>query len=169
MSEHPPRLIIGVDPGPTPGLAAAWFWQPGTQCTWLDAEFGFAQSDPDTMVDLLLGWTREFLSESIVIATETYVVSNRSSRSSHSSAREATQAVLDRVKNFADEERIARVTRPAGIVKPWATNERLNAVGFLSRTTGSTHARDASRHMLYAGVHDVGLPDPFSKKTSKKE
>lgn len=160
----PHRLIIGIDPGPVPGIASLWVHTAAGIPYWNDVEFGFGQCDPDTLMDLLDSWTDPFPPDSIILATETYVIGNRSGKSSAPKARYATIDLLERAKNYADQHGIARVTRPAGIVKPFATNERLDSAGLLAATTGSTHARDASRHLLYCAVHDCGFPDPFSKK-----
>jgi hypothetical protein len=48
-------------------------------------------------------------------------------------------------------------------VKPWATDERLEAAGLLDLTKGMRHARDAARHALFTAVKDGGVPDPLSK------
>lgn len=52
----------------------------------------------------------------------------------------------------------------AGLVKPWATDKRLDAAGLLALTPGSTHARDAARHALYCAVWNCGYPDPLSRR-----
>lgn len=160
-----PRLIIGVDPGPIPGIAGLWSHSADKdKRSWSDVEFAFAQCDHETLMDVIDSWYDSVPTESILIATETYVISNRSGRSSTSDARDATLYVVNKVTAYADDQGIARVTRPAGIVKKFATNDRLMAARLLGATTGCTHARDASRHMVYAAVEDGGFPDPFSKK-----
>jgi hypothetical protein len=54
----------------------------------------------------------------------------------------------------------------AGMVKPWATDKRLNAVSeeFKRDATGMRHARDAGRHALFCAVNQGLMPDPLSRK-----
>lgn len=53
------------------------------------------------------------------------------------------------------------LARPAGTVKPWATDKRLAAAGLLKLAGSSPHIRDAGRHMLFSACQ-AGLPDPLS-------
>jgi hypothetical protein len=61
---------------------------------------------------------------------------------------------------------VAWIWRPAAMVKPWATDERLKAAGLWDMTAKMVDARDAARHALYAACHDAGLPDPLSKRAT---
>jgi hypothetical protein len=57
--------------------------------------------------------------------------------------------------------------RNASLVKTWATDKRLAAAGLLDATKGMQHARDASRHALYAAVHTGMARDPLSTKAAQ--
>lgn len=50
--------------------------------------------------------------------------------------------------------------RKAADVKLWATDKRLKIAGIL-RPPENRHSNDASRHALYAAVHDLHKPDPL--------
>lgn len=50
--------------------------------------------------------------------------------------------------------------RKAADVKLWGTDKRLKAAGII-RPPENRHANDASRHALYAAVHDLHKPDPL--------
>lgn len=56
---------------------------------------------------------------------------------------------------------IPAIARPAGTVKPWATDRRLEAAGLLKLAGSSPHIRDAGRHLLFSACQ-AGLPDPLS-------
>lgn len=162
-----PRLIIGIDPGPVPGIAGLWFHETDTRAT--EARFTFAQCDVVTCLDILDTWLRDSKLDTpnILIATEKFVVSARSARSATASAGITTRAILQSVHDEVRRLGITLVTRPAATVKPWADNERLNAAGLYRPTTGSTHARDAARHALYAAVHDGLYLDPLKRKKER--
>jgi hypothetical protein len=53
--------------------------------------------------------------------------------------------------------------RPAAEVKTWATNKRLESIGFAERSsmTDMNHAWDGGRHALFTAKHDAHLPDPL--------
>jgi hypothetical protein len=76
------------------------------------------------------------------------------------------QEVWEEHDSTAEGRRGARwFQRPAAHVKPWATDERLEAAGLLEATKGMRHARDAARHALFAACKDGGIPDPLSKRS----
>jgi hypothetical protein len=105
-----------------------------------------------------------------VLAMERFVVGNRASRSSTSAAGATTRNLLGELLAWADtfpRVQVRSVQRPAGAVKPWATDERLAAAGLLDITKGMNHARDAARHALFAAVADFGQPDPLSRRAAR--
>lgn len=54
--------------------------------------------------------------------------------------------------------------RSAAEVKPWATDKRIERAGLAALTAALPHARDAFRHALFCAVHDLGWPDPLSRR-----
>ena len=53
------------------------------------------------------------------------------------------------------------------LVKPWATERRLDACGLLALTAGSAHARSAAGQALYCAVWSCGYPDPLSPRSAR--
>jgi hypothetical protein len=151
--------VVGVDPGLTTGVFAV---------EWFDGEHAGLRSDPIavqvhgsegviTIVSALLA--RRPLAEH-VLAVEQFVVGARASRSSSAHAGRVTRALISELGELGADV----FTRSAAMVKPWATDQRLHAAGLLLATKGMGHARDASRHALYAAVHMGAAQDPLSKK-----
>jgi hypothetical protein len=76
-----------------------------------------------------------------------------------------TRTAVDELKAVMEGYRVTVATRPAAMVKPWATDERLKKAGLFPVTAGMPqHARDAMRHLLYRAVRDCGVPDPLSRR-----
>lgn len=161
--------VIGIDPGPTPGLVALYFHKKTTlvevdvaQCSWSLAETLLEAILNDADIPTLL-------------QIEKFVVSNRAGRSAHAQAGGLTRAlipmlfgVLDKWRNAAGGEVMLMsrwFERSASQVKPWATDTRLEAAGLLDATKGMRHAKDAARHALFAACHDCRVPDPLSKRS----
>lgn len=160
------RLVIGIDPGPVPGVAGLWLH--GGDCEIIEsAVFGFAQCDERTLYSIVAEWLKGENPDETVFALEKYIVSTRASRSATPRARDSTLRVSNTIGTIALRDNIRLISRPAATVKPWATDLRLKAAGLYTRTEGSTHARDATRHALYAACHDGGCADPLSHTTER--
>jgi hypothetical protein len=150
--------VIGIDPGPVPGFVMLDYRDGQllgadvVQCTYHAAP-------------LILGAVLDDLEDHrTIIGLERFVVRGRSGRSATSKAGEQTRdliGTLIRVGGQVPPE--SWHSRAAGEVKPWATDERLEAAGLLDLTKGMRHARDAARHALFTAVKDGGVPDPLSK------
>ena len=161
MSDNYVR-VIGVDPGPTPGIVRL-SWRTDD---WSGLAPSLAQVDVVQCSHLV---TSRFVSALAadpvdLVAVEAFVVSHRAGRSATSTAGYTTRSLIAELVGMAEVERWRHVQRPAGAVKPWATTNRLKAAGLLDPTEGMRHARDAARHALFAGVRDLGMPDPLSLK-----
>jgi hypothetical protein len=150
--------VIGVDPGPVPGFVM------------LDYTDGLLTSSDvvqcsASVAPLIFGEiVRDLDGEFPIVGLERFVVRGRSGRSATSKAGEQTRDLIGRLVQAAG----AYIdpgdwhARTAGEVKPWATDERLEAAGLLDLTKGMRHARDAARHALFTAVKS-GVPDPLSK------
>lgn len=154
-------MIVGVDPGPTPGVAALHYEQ-GKQ---LSARV--FQCDADSVNWLVYSLLTFYPGLTRLLAVERFVVGGRASRSSTPKAGAVTRNMVGALEALAVRDRATFVLRSASEVKPWATDERLAKAGF-PLPKGMTHARDAARHCLFAAVHDGGIPDPLSKSTLSK-
>lgn len=159
----PARLVIGVDPGRTTGLAVL-----GVDAGELAGPPHAAQLSPGWVVPILASTIREAGAVPVHIGVERFVVRQRAARSRTADAGALTRALIGQIQ-YAAESLGARVTvRSAADVKPWATDVRLRATGLLEVCTGMPHARDAARHALFTAVHDAGLPDPLIRHRSPR-
>lgn len=170
LEQHDTVRVIGVDPGPIPGLvvldldpmadgSGRWLRQAQAfQCTANAAGY---------LVEALL---LEH-GDGAIVQVETFVVSAKSGRLSNSRDSATTRDLVGAIRQAVEAHHRgpisgqtgAFIQRPAGQVKPWATDERLARARLLEPTKGMRHARDAARHALFAAVHDARLPDPLSK------
>lgn len=157
---------IGIDPGPTPGFVVLhYFGLPDSprravvdvvQCSHKITPLLF-----DTILDSNHG-------ARTVVGIESFIVGRRAGRSSSAKAGAITRNLIGELERVWAEtnylpERSYWYARTASRVKPWATDQRLEAAGLLAATKGMRHSRDAARHALYAAVKDGGIPDPLSK------
>ena len=156
--------VIGVDPGPTPGIVLVRF---------NDGPFGVAHVVQCThliapeIFRMLLGIDSR---TPTIVGIERFVIGRKSMRSGQ--VGEVTRDLIGSLQEaFEDHDSTEAgrlggrfFQRNASQVKAWATDERLDAAGLLTATKGMTHARDGARHALFAAVHDGGIPDPLSKK-----
>lgn len=156
-------LIIGVDPGPTTGIAAMW-------------AAGGTPPEPvrviqcDALSTLLIVNTlavRALRGEDcrVLLAVEPFVVNGRAGRSATPQAGAVTRSLITELDNLACMAGVVMHCHTAARVKNWATNTRLAAAGLLTATEGMGHARDAARHALHAATRYCGAPDPLSRRT----
>ena len=137
--------IIGIDPGPRPGIV-----QIAVQNKEIFAHYkhvGFTDETPGNE------WAK-VLSLADEVALEEFIITPGTVRKT----RKGSHQTLDQIGLIKDACRalnIKLVTRSAGQVKPWATDRRLEDWG-LSAYTG--HHRDAARHALFHAVYSDRLP-----------
>lgn len=139
--------VIGVDPGPTPGIAL------------LEGAGGeLAHAEVLQCTPRLLEPVLTLLSQDATcVAVERFVARGRASK----------DQALTRDQVSIVVSAYGAVQRNASQVKAWATDTRLEAAGLLEACTGMRHARDAARHALFAAVHDGAIPDPLSKEWNR--
>lgn len=156
----PMRLVIvGVDPGVTTGLTRLTF------TSGAKPEYRLAQTDPDTALELVGYWLDQAIDPDTrtMLAVEKFVVSGRSGRSGTAEAGAITRELIGRLTSLAVGAGVDMACRPAGAVKPWATDTRIAAAG-ITIPPKMRDAADAVRHSLFCARHDCGVPDPLSKK-----
>jgi hypothetical protein len=166
--------VIGIDPGPIAGVVRIQLEQQGNVGGLGGVQLVDVQAlqvTPDILTCILEALTRD---DRAALALERFVVGPRSGRSSTPSAGLTTRNLVGQIEWWAREgyteafiQRPELHARSAAEVKPWATDERLDAAGLLELTKGMRHARDAARHALYCAVRDYGLPDPLSKAAGR--
>lgn len=155
-----PTLVIGVDPGPTTGIAAFTL---GIAVREIAGQM-LMQCDAASAWYFVCTMITQRSAPNCLIAIERYVVSTRSARSTDADAARVTREVIAEITRNAFAMKLRHVVeRPAVDVKRWGTDQRLRRIGLLEPTKGMPHARDAARHALYAAVHDLDFPDPLSK------
>jgi hypothetical protein len=153
-------MVLGCDPGPTSGLCLLHL-EPllAGGPPVIKARLVFACND------LAVFPLAQFLMEinegpaQIVLAGEKFVHGRGAGARGQYAAQ--TRAVIQDLAVLP----AAWHWRSAAQVKPWATDKRLMAAGLYAITAKMVDARDASRHALFAACHDVGLPDPLSKRS----
>ena len=154
--------VIGVDVGPIPGIVVLGFKDhrligPGVVQT-------SANLAPE-IVSWMLDHTTRFRGGKIVVQAEKFVVGHRSARSSSAGAGQITRDLIGELRRVTAGQ-CPFVQHSAAMVKPWATDARLEAAGLLDATKGMRHARDGARHALYAACKYGGIPDPLGKRWS---
>ncbi len=130
-----------------------------------------AQATPNTALLIVRQWIAERPKNTVLlVAIESFVVGTRAARSADAAAAEITREIIGVVTVMAstlhtvDGSPAVLRSRPASAVKPWATNTRLAAAGLLDITNAyPRHARDATRHALFAACKDGGVLDPFGR------
>lgn len=144
-------VILGIDPGGTTGLCVV-SWGP----TWAwNRPWQVKNITPDQLVKIITD-ERDRARRDLIVACEAFVPS----RGHRSTA--GPRLTRDLIGAALSVDTKLTVVRPAGQVKPWATDKRLVVFG-MNALRGLPHAADAARHALYAGVHDLGWPDPLLK------
>lgn len=150
-------FVCGVDPGETSGVVALSYLDgvlltaQAFQCNAASTEWLVL-----ALLDNTEGWA-----EDVVLAVERFVVGPRAARSRTAKAGATTRDLVGRLT--APDAGWRTVARSASEVKPWSSDERLEAATLLAPTKEMRHARDAARHALFAAVADGGIPDPLSR------
>lgn len=144
---------FGIDPGPTPGIVALHIDKGGLRST------DVVQCSADVAALILCALLEETGPKPVAyVGIERFVARGRASADQRLTAEQVTR--LEREARDADA---FVFLRSAAEVKPWATDERLEAAGLLAAVKGMRHAKDAARHALFAAVKGGHLPDPLSK------
>jgi len=151
-------VVVGIDPGATTGVAVLDLARPN--------EPEFAQLSPKLAVPMLN--LVDNTSTIVRIALEKFVVSHRAGRLSTPQASAATRQLIADVITWGETHGVRVDVRAAAQVKPWATDERIKALGWYHETTSHGHARDALRHALYTACSLCGLADPLSRKGAQR-
>lgn len=115
----------------------------------------------------LAGWVLSEYGYLIMAAGLEQFDSRARSRRMRGFSATAAHETVARLAALISDAGITVTVRPPALVKPWATDRRLEAAGLMSATAGMPdHARDGARHCLYTACHDLGLRDPLSRKDS---
>lgn len=169
--------VIGVDPGPTPGIVLLDLIRPVDGPTWIEraevvqCSAGLALDVVDT---LCAGSQLDSAPGVLLVQVEKFV---RRAQGRDNRPQQATRDMVAALQTWCEHHgrsaygTTSFVDRPAAAVLPWATDLRLEktrvndsgSAQLLRATKGMRHARDAARHALFCAVHDAGVPDPLSR------
>lgn len=163
------RYVVGVDPGATTGIVRIEYRMVGISVE--TGGFWMPTGDPIVIqchhksVRSVLEWLTAI--GDVIISHERYVVGSRASRVKKASASQITRnlnGMIDGWHGTNDAHRsITVVSHTASETKPWAIPEKMAALR-LELPPEMRHARDAGAQAAYAGCHDLGAPDPLSKR-----
>lgn len=155
-------FALGIDPGPTTGIALLYLDAPvladGTsvfQCNAATAPW---------LLSALLNSRHGIAGGRTRGGIEAFVPGRGAGARRNTGS--ATRDLARELRKVAEDAGMVLAVRNAAMVKPWATDVRLTRAGLLKLVPGMPHARDGLRHALYTAVHDCGLRDPLSRRTS---
>ena len=148
--------VIGCDPGSTTGLAVA-YWD---EESWsFPAAYQCDGSSAAALLCYLVRANRQLRTRAAV--EEFRAGTGAGARGPHASV---TRTLVDDLTAVLKAGGVTVVARPAVTVKLWATDKRLAKAGLLEVCRGMPHSVDAFRHLLFLAVHDLGVPDPLSRR-----
>ena len=154
-------VVVGVDPGPTPGICAL-LYHPERAL----ADFRVMQINARGCMGAVQWLLNSEWGDGHrgLVAVERFVVGRRAVINSAHDAGQITRNLIGALFELGDSYEVEVKVRSAAEVKPWATDDRLKKAGLLSSALGMPHARDGCRHALFCAVADLGVADPLSKK-----
>ena len=150
-----PDYYMGVDPGPSTGIALFSIED-------LDSGWDVFQCEGGSAFWLLLKIYEDYCPR--VVAVEEFIPSNKAGGKGANAGltrRLAEYAVSSAKANVKRSPAVFTVYRRAADVKPWATDKRLAKADF-PWGVKFKDARDAGRHALYAAVRDGKERDPLA-------
>lgn len=158
-------VTLGGDPGDTAGLFLG-FWSLASRKL---TDYRAWQCGANGALELL-GWVLDDWGHLIGAAGIEEFRSGPKSVKLHGTSAPATSRMVTAMAGQIAAAGIAVSVRPAGTVKTWATDSRLQAAGLLAATSGMPkHARDAGRHSLFTACADLGMRVPRGKVRGKPD
>lgn len=145
-------VVVGVDPGPSTGLSVL-VWD-AERHSWRIEAF---QCTASSAAFLLSSVMMPF--DVTLVAIEEFEVRRGSGGTTGKDA-DTTKLVRYQAEQIAKNHNVKYVVRKPGDVKPWATDKRLEKIGF-PLGAKFRDARDSCRHALYCGCKAGLFPDPL--------
>jgi hypothetical protein len=153
-------IVIGVDPGPRPGIVGLRY----SPAKVRSAAPIIIQCTLNIAIPLIQAVIPADVRR-VVLSFEPFVIGSRSAKVSSPAASAATSKFCGALQAMAHgDARIIIRHHQASHVKPWGCEERLERAGLHLLVKGMTHARDGAKQALYCATHDIGVPDPLSKR-----
>ena len=162
--------VVGVDPGPRPGMVMLRYSSPDPgedSHRVLTARPEVVQCTSGVLLPCVLAILPADV-RMIIVSYEEVVISAISAKTSRRKALTETArqgGALKTLKNH-DARLIVRGRRATDVMT-WASDERLERLGLLELTKGMVHARAAARHAIYSAYKDLNAPDPLSRNFKK--
>ena len=156
--------VIGIDPGPTTGLAFLNYMDDKLISKTL------LQADGDSSAALLEMMLATYYSDRNAVPkrfaeVESFITS-KSAGTKGEAAERTRELIFEHAQILQSWSYYIERRKKADIYKRdgtgWASDKRLKAAGLLGPPE-QKHANDAARHALYAAVHDARRPDPLRK------
>lgn len=141
--------VVAVDPGGTTGIAAARF-DDGKILAFASREFSDPMEAVGHVDDLIMAYGPD-----VDVAVERYTITPNTLKKS---AQYDALYIIGAIMYVAREHGHSVTLQQPSAAKRFATNERLNVVGWRNSTPGG-HADDAARHALIRAIH-LKLIDP---------
>lgn len=160
--------IIGVDPGESVGITALVYLRGDKDTPWMRQGNPIIIQCHHLSTRFLLSMLIHYAKGSpVIISHERFVVGLRASKSRKSGASQVTRDLNGAIGELADGRTNVRVVEhTAAQVKTWATAEKMAAAG-LVLPPEMRHATDGGRQALFCATHDLGAPDPLSKRSGQ--
>jgi Holliday junction resolvasome RuvABC endonuclease subunit len=153
------RAVLGIDPGRHTGFALLDWDGKVYRIRLLQLVAIEVRAAVRCALDLVVGFETLTGRPVDLVAVERFHAGPRAARSAAAADGEFTCSLVGALQ--AAQGFPPMKLRTAGLVKPWATPRRLNAIGYRP-TQRNRHAADALRHALLCAVQDLGCPDPLS-------
>lgn len=144
--------VLGIDPGGTTGIARLTRADHHWILAWHELERWEELGGTNQLSKLVASSAPD------LIAIERFVVGRRAARSRNAAAAEAAREIIGVVSQLG----YPLTRNNAADVKRWATDRRLAAMRIELPSTKGGHARDATRHALYAMRERRWCPDPLA-------
>jgi hypothetical protein len=166
-AEQMTRLaVIGVDPGPCSGIVLL-NWKEHTTPGWPPGWVDSYQCDAVNAPGMLTWVLRKALENECQLrgAIEEFREGVRSTRTKNPQDAGLTRALVPTLRMTADVFGLKLRVRPAAVVKPWATDRRMDASGVWKAVpVKMIDSRSAAQQAVYESVHGGKLTDPLSRK-----
>lgn len=151
MTEAMDHVVLGIDPGPKPGIAALRIREGRLKSVTVHNE-----SEPEEVI-WDYWWTNSWSSTYVLwVAIEKFVFGRATMQRARKGSHE-THAMAEALRKFTAERYIKTQYLAAGNVKPWATDARLREWDIWQECRNG-HQRDAARHALYMAQRRGLLP-----------
>lgn len=166
--------VVGLDPGPTTGMAfldyhqlPGGLWSPVPEALLLQAEGNAAVLVLEAMLKGRYGPDRPVAGR--FGSVERFVTGRSAGTGSRAS--DPTRQLVMMLTECLQLYGYAAKLRSAADVKPWASDKRLIRAGIATAGSG-IHGKlrdgyDGGRHALFCAVQDARMPDPLARTASQ--